>query len=135
MEVTFSLTENQIRQLHNLYQNEWWTKGRSLEDTRKCIKGSQICIGLIDENSNLQGFARVITDFTFKALIFDIIIDEKHRNAGLGTTILNLIKTHKELEKVKHFELYCHPDLVEFYAKFGFSSDIDDIVLLRCKNA
>lgn len=134
MKVIYSLSEAQIKQLHHLYQFEWWTKDRSLQDTRKVIEGSQVTIGLIDEKSNLQGFARVITDFTFKALIFDIIISKENRNMGLAKKLIHLIKTHAELKEVQHFELYCHPDLIGFYEQNGFTSDIDGIQLMRLNN-
>ena len=54
MEIINELRSNHIAQLHQLYQNEWWTKGRSLEETTKCVKGSQLCIGLIDDAGELQ---------------------------------------------------------------------------------
>ena len=28
------LSDEHVRQLHQLYQQEWWTEGRSLEDVR-----------------------------------------------------------------------------------------------------
>jgi len=83
MEVIYELSENHIKDLHNLYTNEWWTNQRSLEETRKCVRGSQVCIGLI-ENNSLIGFVRVITDYTFKALIFDLIINRDYRAKKLG---------------------------------------------------
>ena len=83
MEVTYKLSERHIQELHDLYKNEWWTNERTLEETRNCVQGSQICIGLL-ENNSLIGFVRVITDYTFKALIFDLIINSEHRNKSLG---------------------------------------------------
>jgi hypothetical protein len=43
------LQDLHIEQLHALYQDEWWTKGRSLELTRRCVKESQVCLGLVDQ--------------------------------------------------------------------------------------
>ena len=72
MRAVYELDETRIAQLHAFFTREWWTAGRSFEETRRCVEGSQICIGLIEDDSGLVGFARVITDYTFKALIFDI---------------------------------------------------------------
>jgi len=116
-----------------LYQQEWWTKGRSLENARRGIEGSQICIGITDENNDLQGFARVLTDFIFKALLFDIIVAKTYRSKGLGDQLMSAIKTHPKLKIVKHFELYCRPELAQFYQKYGFTNDVDDIQLMRCE--
>jgi len=38
---------------------------------------------------------------------------------------------HPELSGVRHFELYCLPELVSFYQRHGFSSDVGGIQLLR----
>jgi len=135
MKVVNELTSEHIKQLHHLYQSEWWTKGRVLEDTIKCVKGSQICIGIIDEDEKLVGFVRVITDFIYKALILDLIIKEESRKSGLEKKLINLIKNHKKLKDVKHFELYCLPELEEYYAKHGFSSEVGGIKFLRKEHA
>ena len=62
MNVIYSLDENHIVQLHELYQQEWWSKDRTISEARKCVSCSQVCIGLVDGQNNLVGFARVLTD-------------------------------------------------------------------------
>ncbi len=135
MNVIYSLTENHIAQLHTLYQQEWWTKGRSAEEAKKCILGSQICIGIVSETDELVGFARVITDYVFKAFIFDVIVRHDARGLGLGNRLLSLITTHQQLESVRHFELYCLPETMAFYTKHGFASDVGKIQVRRLSNA
>jgi hypothetical protein len=135
MDIIYQLTDKQIEQLNDLYQREWWTKGRTLEETTRCIRGSQVCIGLVDDSGALQAFARVLTDFTFKALIFDVIVAHKHRGEGASLTLLTAIRNHHELCSVKHFELYCLPELESLYNKFGFSSEVGGIQLMRLAKA
>ena len=135
MEVIHELSENQINQVHQLYQKEWWTNNRSLEETQACLNGSQICVAIIDNNANVVAFSRVLTDYIFKALIFDVIVDSNHRDLGLGNVLLNEIKSHKHLNKVKSFELYCLPELEPFYRKHGFGTDLGGISLMRYTNA
>lgn len=131
MNTTDELSEKHIEQLHALFQGEWWSRGRSLEDTRSCVAGSQLCFGITSETDELIGFARVLTDFTFKAFIFDVIIAPGHRGKGLGNTLISLIRNHARLKSVRHFELYCLPEMLPFYAKHGFSSELGEIKLLR----
>jgi len=135
MEIIYKFTEEQTKQLHELYLNEWWSKDRTLLETKKCISGSQICIGVVDENKKLIGFIRVITDFIFKALIFDLIINKKHRNKGIGKKLMKEILNHNKLNEIIHFELYCLPELENLYKQFGFTSEVGNIHLLRRKNA
>ena len=114
MDVIYLLDDTHSLQLHDLYQQEWWSQGRSLAETIKCVAGSQICIGLVDGDNDLVGFARVLTDYTFKAFIFDVIVRRNERGNGLGDKLISLVKTHKQLQDVQHFELYCLPDMVSF---------------------
>ena len=134
MEIIYDLTNKQISQLHKLYQKEWWTENRTLEETVSCVNGSQLCIGCVDDSGDLQGFARVITDFTFKALILDVIVSSNNRGFGVGALLLESIRNHRKVNSVKHFELYCLPELEGFYTELGFSTSVGGIKLMRCIN-
>ena len=129
------LKEKHIEQLHALYQGEWWTRGRSLEDTRQCVRGSQICIGITSENDDLIGFVRVLTDFIFKALIFDLIVAQSERGRGLGNKLLTLVRNHERLRAVRTFELYCLPEMFTFYERHGFSTNAGGVKLMRLANS
>lgn len=135
MRPIYTFTESQVEQLYRLYQMEWWTKGRSIEETHRCVAGSQVCVGLVDVEGNLVAFARVVTDFIFKALIFDVIVSDAERRTGLGEHLIRLVKGHELLRNVRHFELYCLPELYGFYRRYGFSEDVGAVRLMRCVNA
>lgn len=135
MNVIYNLNDQQIEELYELYQNEWWTRGRSLQETRDCVNGSQLNIGILSNDNTLVAYARVLTDFTFKALIFDIIVSKDQRGNGLGDKLIGLIKYHGKLASVKSFELYCLPELFSFYEKHGFSVEVGGIKLMRQLNA
>ncbi len=128
---TNRLSKSQIKQLHLLYQKEWWSKGRTLEQTRKAVKGSNyifgICEGLSDR---LVAFARVITDHVFKAWIFDVIVDQNYREKGLGKILMDSILKHSSLKRVGHIELYCLPEMKRFYKKWNFKIK-NKIILMR----
>ncbi len=47
--------------------------------------------------------------------------------------LIQLVKTHEKLKHVLHFELYYLPQLKDYYRKFDFTDETDDIELLRCK--
>lgn len=134
MQTIYSFDQQQVQQVHALYQQAWWAKQRSLSQTERCINGSQVCVGIVDEKNQLLGFARVLTDFIFKAIIFDVIVKPDLRGTGLGRVLINSIQQHPELKQVKHFELYCLPEMQGYYEQFGFSSEVGGIKLMRQVN-
>jgi citrate lyase synthetase len=134
MKIIDTFSDENIKQVHQLYKEVWWGKERTLEDTFECVRGSQICIGIIDSVGNLIGFTRIISDFIYKAIIFDVIVSSEHRGSGLGQTLMRQVKNHDRLQKVKHFELYCLPEMEDFYSRLGFSTDVGGINLMRCIN-
>jgi len=135
MNVIYSLDEKHIAQLHELYQQEWWSKDRTIFETRKCVSGSQVCVGLVDGQNNLIGFARVLTDYIFKALIFDLIVQKNERGSGFGEKLISFVKLHSQLQGVKHFELYCLPEMFSFYIDQGFSTEVGEVRLMRQENS
>jgi len=55
MTIIYKFSDEHIKQLHQLYKEVWWANERSLEDTIECVRGSQICIGILDKDENLIG--------------------------------------------------------------------------------
>ena len=126
------LNEQQISQLHLLYQNEWWTKGRVLSDVKIMLRNTDFIFALCEEDSNqLIAFARVLTDKVYKALILDVIVDPVYRSQGLGREIMQMIINHPDLKHIKHFELYCLPELIPFYKKWGFTDELGELTSMR----
>jgi RimJ/RimL family protein N-acetyltransferase/GNAT superfamily N-acetyltransferase len=126
------LSGSQIEDLHRLYQNEWWTKSRTVEDVRSMVNGTRILVGLTDPASDrLIAFGRVITDSAFKALIFDVIVDSSVRHHGLGRKLMDAIVSHPALAGVQHLELYCKPELTAFYERWGFRATPADLQFMR----
>ena len=126
------LTDAQLDDLHRLYQGEWWTRGRTAEQTRAVVAGSDLVFGLCERASGgLVAFARALTDGVFKAVVFDVIVAETARGRGLGRELMEFIATHPDLARVAHLELYCRPELVPFYRKWGFVPNAAGCVLLR----
>ncbi|MCK9246697.1 MAG: GNAT family N-acetyltransferase [Anaerolineaceae bacterium] len=131
MHLIHQFTASQVEQLHQLYQGEWWSRGRTLEETRQCVNSSSLCFGFVDYSGDLQAFARTLTDYIFKALIFDVIVAPGCRSTGRGDMLIQSIREHPALQKVKHFELYCVDAMVPFYQRLGFSTDVGGMQLMR----
>ncbi len=131
-ELIHELTEEQIQQLLALYQNEWWTKGRNLKDVQRMLQFTDFIFVLCEKESRrLAAFARVLSDRVYKVLIFDVIVAPEHRNLKLGKKLMDEILNHSELKNVRHVELYCLPELVKFYERWGFTNDLGKVIFMR----
>jgi len=108
------------QELYDLYSKELWTQGRLFDDVMHMIEHSDIVLRCCADDGKLIGFSRVLTDYTFKAMIFDVIVDETYRSRGVRKAIVNLILGHEALKSVRSFELYCPDGLVPFYETLGF---------------
>ncbi len=130
---TEQLDEMQTEALWQLYQHEWWSAGRELADVRTLVASPHnIIFAAIDSPTNkLVGFARVISDRIYKALILDVIVDPAWRDRGLGKMIMERVLHDPRLAEVRHFELYCKPEMEPFYDKWGFTAELGDICFMR----
>lgn len=124
------LNEQQISELTELYRKEFWSQNRIQQDVAKMLVASDIVIGLVDECDRLVGFTRVLTDFVYRAFIFDVIVNPTHRNQGLGKKLLDSVIHHPRLQAVECFGLYCLPEMVPFYERWGFTTELGGIQMM-----
>ncbi|MGH7598267.1 MAG: GNAT family N-acetyltransferase [bacterium] len=134
-EMIDDLTDAQIEELHALYQSEWWTKGRQLDDVRRMVQHTDIIIAFCDAGTKkLVAFTRILTDYAYKALVFDVIVAEPYRNSGLGRQLMDAVVHHSALKAVRHIELYCLPELAAFYQQWGFTTELGELRFMRRVN-
>ena len=126
-----TLTESQVSDLMDLYKNEFWSDKRTREDVVKMLAGTDVIIGLVDECDRLIGITCVLTDFVYRAMIFDVIIKPTHRKMGLGAKLMDAVLNHPKLQTVENLALRCWPHMVPFYERWGFSEDVSEIKFLR----
>lgn len=125
------LTESQVSDLMDLYKNEFWSDKRTRQDVVKMLASTDVIIGLVDECDGLIGITRVLTDFVYRAMIFDVIIKPTHRKMGLGAKLMDAVLNHPKLQTVEHFYLNCLPNMMPFYERWGFSDDVGGLKFLR----
>ncbi len=127
--VIYNLKKRYAKDIFRLYQNEWWTKNRDKKSIKIMLKNSDITIGVI-KGKKLVAFARVLSDFIYKAEIFDVIVHPTYRKKGLGELLIREILNHKKLKQVQQFNLQCKSEVAPFYEKFGFR-EVNGLKLMR----
>ena len=126
------IDERRLPQLMELYKGVWWAHDRTREQVNNLLKWSDLVIGLCDDSDDrLVAFARVLTDRIFRAFIFDVIVAADRRGAGVGQRLMEALLAHPIVRGVELVELYCRPELVAYYERFGFKSPDSGVVLLR----
>lgn len=113
------LPQQGIKKLNRLLnKNTFWAKNRSKALLRKMLSKSNVVITAW-ANKNLVGFGRATTDETFRAVLWDIVVDEDYQINGIGMEIVNRILKHRLIRKVEKVYLmttYCQ----NFYRNNGF---------------
>jgi ribosomal protein S18 acetylase RimI-like enzyme len=112
-------TDIHPQQLLSLFDQTDWAGNRSLDDTTRMLAHTDVAISAWD-GSTLVGFGRVLTDYVFRASIWDVIVDRSYQDRDIGKEIVQRILTHPHLERVELFWL-CTRRYQGFYASLGFS--------------
>jgi len=117
--VTFSEEIPTASQLVRLFHQAPWAKDRSLEETQAMLRQTDLVLCAWD-GDQLVGFGRVLTDFMYRATIWDVIVDRAYHKQGIGTEIVRRILHHPRLQQVELFWLCTRRP--GFYERLGFSS-------------
>lgn len=113
------LDEKHIMQLGKLMEQCWWAEGRTIDGIRTMVGNSHVT-GVVDDNDDLIGFTRVLTDGVFKALVLDVIVDKQHRGKRIGELLLNTVV--ERFKHIRHLDLNCKDEMIPFYEKWEFTT-------------
>ena len=107
------------QQLLALFEQADWAQGRNLNETKRMLAETDVIISAWDD-TNLVGFGRVLTDYVYRASIWDVIVDVGYQDRDIGKGVVQRILTHASLARVELFWL-CTRRYQGFYASLGFS--------------
>lgn len=130
-EFIYSLSEEQVVNLLEMYKGETWTKNRQIDGINKMLNKCWIMAIIDSNNGKLIAFARVLSDFIYRAFIYDVIVSKEYRGLKFGKLIVNSILNHKDFINVERIELNCIDKNVKFYEKLGFEKVPNGTNLMR----
>jgi predicted N-acetyltransferase YhbS len=105
--------------LTRLYEEyEWWA-GRERSAVRAALADTDVAVG-VETGDGLVAAARVLTDYTFYATVFDVIVAADRRGEGVGETLMRAVVDHPELQETPGLSLLCRRGLVPYYESVGF---------------
>lgn len=82
---------------------------------------NSLCFMVLYQGKQI-GFARVITDFSEFASLWDVYIDDDHRKKGLGKVLMKYVLEHPRLRGVFRWFLMTE-DAHGLYQKYGFKME------------
>jgi N-acetylglutamate synthase-like GNAT family acetyltransferase len=118
-----------IAQLKKLYAKAWWTAGRDAQGIASVLRHSDVC-ACAWLGEELIGFARVSTDFSYRAVLWDVIVDGAHQGRGIGSELVRAILGDPRLAAVESFWLFT-TDKQTFYRRFGFKAYPKNVMVWR----
>ncbi|MCU4742163.1 GNAT family N-acetyltransferase [Halobacteria archaeon AArc-m2/3/4] len=114
-----NLTPDDAYALTELYEEyEWWAD-RDVDDVHTALTETEVAVG-IEDGGALVAAARVLTDYTYYANVFDVIVAADRRGEGIGEMLMDAVITHPDLRRVGGLSLLCRDGLVPYYESVGF---------------
>ena len=118
--ISYSDSQNfDPQQLLALFEQADWARGRSLKDIQRMLGETDVIISAWD-GTKLVAFGRVLTDYVYRASIWDVIVDVSCQDQDIGKGLVQRILKHSSLSQVELFWL-CTRRHQGFYASLGFS--------------
>jgi predicted GNAT family N-acyltransferase len=107
-------------QVKRLLEQTHWANGRSEEAIGTMLRNTFSYL-TVWQGDRLVGFARVLTDNVYRALIDDVVVDRELRNQDIGATMMRHITGR--FGHVEELMLGCREEVVPFYERLGFTVD------------
>ena len=118
-----------IAQLQSLFnQYTFWAKKRTKKNIRIMLSKSTAIVTLWNENQ-LIGFGRATSDHIYRAVLWDIVVNESFQGEGYGKLIIEALLSSKELKKVEKIYLMTTKQK-SFYNQFFFEEVLEQKLLL-----
>jgi GNAT superfamily N-acetyltransferase len=104
-----------------LYRTYDWRADRTEEDLRQALRHTDELVALCEPDAGvIIAAARVLIDYVYYAMVYDVVVGERHRGEGLGRRLIEAVVDHPDLTETRGLSLLCREGLVPFYESCGF---------------
>ena len=114
-----------------LDRNTLWAKRRRNEEIKKMLSNSVSTVSVC-KNNQIIGFGRATSDGIYRAVLWDIIVEKKYQNYGIGKLIVNSILEHNLIVKVEKVYIMT-TNCERFYLSMGFKTERDQTLMILKK--
>ena len=118
-----------IAQLQRLFnQYTFWAKKRTKKNIRIMLSRSTAIVTLWS-NSQLIGFGRATSDYKYRAVLWDIVVNKSFQGEGYGKLIIETLLSSNSIKKVEKVYLMT-TNQKSFYNQCFFEEVSDQKLLL-----
>lgn len=129
-EIVFSTDRDlDLYELEELCDRVGWAR-RPLRKVKKAIQHSFLVVSMWEikgKKRRLIGFARATSDHAFNATIWDVVVDPRYQNRGLGKAMMRYMIQKLRSADISNITLFADPQVVDFYRRLSFMVDPEGI--------
>ena len=122
-----------IQQLQHLFNKyTFWAQNRTKKQIQTMLANSTVVVSAW-KKQKLVGFGRASSDTEFRGVLWDIVVDDEVKGRGIGSKIMNLLLSSRELINVDKIYLMT-TNCSDFYITHGFKCPNKQQLLVKNKN-
>lgn len=106
----------QTDRIYELLKTTYWARNWSYSRVKAAFDNS-LCFGVF-ENDEQIAYARCVTDFSTVFWLCDVVVEENHRNIGIGNEMIKFVVSHEKLKGLMGVLSSGHSK--ELYKRYGF---------------
>lgn len=106
----------QMDRIFGLLKTTYWAKNWSYSTIEEAFANS-LCFGVLEDGKQIA-YARCVTDYSTVFWLCDVIVEENHRNMGIGNELVKTVVSHQQLKGLMGILSSGHSK--ELYKKYGF---------------
>ena len=119
-----------LEQLQTLLdQHSFWAQGRSRRQLKRMLAGSQAVVSAW-RGGRLVGFGRASSDWSFRAVLWDVVVASDQQHQGLGLRLVSTLLVAPALREVERVYLMT-TNGSGFYSRLAFAPVTSQVLMLR----
>ncbi len=116
-----------------LDRNTLWAKRRRDQEIKKMLSNSAAIVS-VWKNNQIIGFGRATSDGIYRAVLWDIVVEQRYQRYGISKLIVNSILEDDLIVKVEKVYLMT-TNCERFYLSMSFKTERDQTLMILNKES
>lgn len=121
LKIKTGVSDEIISGVQNCYETYDSWEDRDRDRVATALRHSDEHIYALDTQvDEVVASARVLTDYSYYGVIYDVIVNKAYRDEGVGKRVVRSVVQHPPLTDVDQVTLVARDGLIPFYRQCGF---------------